>query len=119
MILAALFGLGLIGVAFALSSDVREEVIKDADGRPYRFRFVRENGSWKVYVVSMPWKRANWSHYSDHDIHMFKDRNELCLSTGEITDFDTAYKRTVLWANGFSFLMENGLAETKRVIPEW
>jgi len=123
MFLETLIGLGVLGLVATLSEESEKEekikVIKDADGRPYEFRFVREDNSWKVYVVSMPWDRSKWEHYTDHDIHLFKDRNEVCLSTKRIGDFETAYKRTVLWANGFSFLMEHGLKATKKVIPEW
>jgi len=118
--LEALIALGLLGAVISSSEDdARTEVIKDADGRPYKFKFVRKNGAWRVYVISMPWDKSRWKHYDDHDIHLFKNRNEVCLSTKKIKDFETAYKRTLLWANGFSFLMEHGLEATKRAIPEW
>jgi len=102
------------------SSSERLVNIRDADGRTYRFRFVRDShGAWHVYALSIPWNRSRWQRYSDHDIHLFKSRMEVCLSKEPIRDYDTAYQRTKLWANAFSFMMENGLEATRRLVKGW
>ena len=102
---------------------IAAEWFKDLDGKSYRLEYVlRDSGDrTKAYCRSKPsfllwfWKRR---HYSFSECHLHED-GTICLGTPNVMSFERAVDRARFWANTYTFLIQHGLAETRRTIPEW
>jgi hypothetical protein len=98
---------------------ISSQTFKDSDGRSFGVDFHKDpDGSVHAYLKSCPWAPVTVNKLTEHERHLMSN-GKICLSTQKLYDHDTAVRRTHLWCNGFSYLMEHGYRETCLVLPEW
>ena len=93
------------------------EDVTDADGRMYRIEY-RCNPSGRkalAYCLFNPWPAAAIPITDSH----LMSNNSICTSArahqgGDDLEYTVARAR--FWCNGYSFLREHGIAETRRVL---
>lgn len=98
------------------------EDVSDPDGRMYRVEYQCDAHGRKAiaYCRHNPW--GNNPH-SYHEAHLRGD-GFLCIGPGvhdceSPYDLEYAVRRARFWCGAYSYFREHGLAETKRVLPEW
>lgn len=102
---------------------IASEWFQDLDGNSYRLEYhVADGGEQtKVYCQQRPsfwwlfWKKKD---YTLHESHLHED-GLICLGSPNVMPIEDAVERARFWANCYTYLIQHGLVETRRLVPEW